>query len=303
MKSIWGMGSFLLALVFVLPAPAADDQKKDDANPPAPAAADKKDQKTTAPDDKPAPTDKKDDTKPATPDKKDDKTPAKDDKKDEKKPDSKEGTPKKTEEDKALEKILGPTDSQEKLTPVGQLTGKIVDVQPTSKTLRLQVTRKIPVTNQGAVDALNNIQVQMRQAALNPNRQDAYNKMRDLQRQMLEQQAKLIDYKDDTQTVELSAADSVQVRIAYPPPAFDDKGNPKQYTPKELRELKGVGNKWGYPADFDTLKTDQTVVVDLGMKKSTGGKINLKDKDLAAGLAGANKPLITTVYILAEKQN
>jgi hypothetical protein len=58
---------------------------------------------------------------------------------------------------------------------------------------------------------------------------------------------------------DLPVADDVKVRLPSPPPATDEKGNPKRYTAKELKALKGPGNEWGYSADFDSLKPGQTV--------------------------------------------
>ena len=47
---------------------------------------------------------------------------------------------------------------------------------------------------------------------------------------------------------DLPVADDVKVRLPSPPPATDEKGNPKRYTAKELKALKGPGNEWGYSA-------------------------------------------------------
>src|SRR5258708_23890524 len=62
--------------------------------------------------------------------------------------------------------------------------------------------------------------------------------------------------------------DEVKVRRMNPTPAFDDKGKPKPYTAKELKNLKGPDPKLpGYNSDYDELKKGQTVKVFLGMKK------------------------------------
>jgi hypothetical protein len=98
--------------------------------------------------------------------------------------------------------------------------------------------------------------------------------------------------------VELQVSDDVRVRLANPPPKFDDKGNPKKYTQKELKSLKGPGNTWGYPGDFDSLKQNQVVHVFLkkpkeAPKTSTGGKKTEKDSAEA-------KPIVYMIYILQE---
>jgi len=62
--------------------------------------------------------------------------------------------------------------------------------------------------------------------------------------------------------------DDVKVRTKNPPVAYDDKGNKKKYTPKELKELKGDSKLPGYTAGFEDLKTNQIVEITLVRKKS-----------------------------------
>jgi hypothetical protein len=62
--------------------------------------------------------------------------------------------------------------------------------------------------------------------------------------------------------------DDVKVRTKNPPVAYDDKGNKKKYTAKELKELKGDSKLPGYTAGFEDLKTNQYVQVTLVRKKS-----------------------------------
>jgi hypothetical protein len=62
--------------------------------------------------------------------------------------------------------------------------------------------------------------------------------------------------------------DDVKVRSKNPPIAYDDKGNKKKYTAKELKELRGDAKLPGYAADFNDLKANQVVEVSLVYKKS-----------------------------------
>jgi hypothetical protein len=66
--------------------------------------------------------------------------------------------------------------------------------------------------------------------------------------------------------------DDVKVRTKNPPVAYDDKGNKKKYTAKELKELKGDSKLPGYSAEFNDLKQNQVVEVSLVRKKSDKGK-------------------------------
>ena len=76
------------------------------------------------------------------------------------------------------------------------------------------------------------------------------------------------------QDVKVMTIDDVKIRTKNPPVAYDDKGNKKKYTAKELKELKGDDPKLpGYTAEFNDLKQNQVVEVSLVRKKSDkGGK-------------------------------
>jgi hypothetical protein len=100
---------------------------------------------------------------------------------------------------------------------------------------------------------------------------------------------------------ELAAADDLKVRLLYPPPATDERGNPKKYTAKELKGLKGPGNEWGYTADFDNLKPGQTVRFYLKWPKPAAKQPPRKSNAAKeTEPADAVKPVIATVHILAE---
>ncbi|MCS6851120.1 MAG: hypothetical protein NZ700_08140 [Gemmataceae bacterium] len=63
-------------------------------------------------------------------------------------------------------------------------------------------------------------------------------------------------------SVELQATDDAKIRLATPPPAFDDKGNIKVYTKAELDKLKGPDKRLpGYPGDFDNVRPGAVVSV------------------------------------------
>ncbi len=72
-------------------------------------------------------------------------------------------------------------------------------------------------------------------------------------------------------SVEVLGADDLKVRYRNPPPAFDDKGNFKKYTPKELAEMRSDKLE-GYPADFSALKAGQVATVTLMKKPAAAAK-------------------------------
>lgn len=79
---------------------------------------------------------------------------------------------------------------------------------------------------------------------------------------------KSLHVQNGRQNVKVMTVDDVKVRTKNPPIAYDDKGNKKKYTTKELKELKGDSKLPGYSADFDALKTNQYVQITLVRKKS-----------------------------------
>ena len=73
------------------------------------------------------------------------------------------------------------------------------------------------------------------------------------------------------QDVKVMTIDDVKVRTKNPPVQYDDKGNKKKFTSKELKELKGDPKLPGYSAEFNDLKQNQVVEVSLVRKKSDKG--------------------------------
>ncbi len=100
---------------------------------------------------------------------------------------------------------------------------------------------------------------------------------------------------------DLPAADDVKVRLPSPPPATDEKGNPKRYTAKELKALKGPGNEWGYSADFDSLKPGQTVRFYLKWPKPSAKQPPRQSgTKKEPNAVDAAQPVIATIHILVQ---
>jgi hypothetical protein len=109
--------------------------------------------------------------------------------------------------------------------------------------------------------------------------------------------------------IELQPTDDMKVRTLQLPLDFDEKGRPKKYSARELKDLKGSDPKLpGYTADFDSLKPEQIVKVFLARKKAAKappppqaprkkGKVDNAD---AADSKVDNRPEVTMVLILAE---
>ncbi len=110
-----------------------------------------------------------------------------------------------------------------------------------------------------------------------------------VQRQELRANAQHLPFHVVTrhQDVPLVAAEDVKVRVAGPPPDFDEKGNPKKYTPEELRKLKGPEKLWGYPGDWSNLQNGQEVKVFLARNKK-------------AAAAAEKKAEVSRIYVLGD---
>jgi hypothetical protein len=105
--------------------------------------------------------------------------------------------------------------------------------------------------------------------------------------------------------IELLLKDDVKIRQANPPEAIDDKGRPKKYSIKELKELKGDDLKTpGYPADFSDLINQSIVNVTLMQKPQksarggNSGLIGVAGKKEDPELAREMRPKIASIVIM-----
>lgn len=191
----------------------------------------------------------------------------------------------------------------DKTIKLGQLVGKVVEVNETKKSIRLQVGYDVAKPNVGEIQALMNCKAQIAQAMYG--RPPDYNQIASLQQQMAQHSARLQTIEHKTQDVELTGTDDVKIRLAEPPPAFDDKGNIKKRTSKELKELKGDPKDPdyklpGYPGEFSDLRNEQIVRVNLIKKKDAPKPVGPKPKDADIELLGENMPQASQIEILGE---
>jgi hypothetical protein len=113
--------------------------------------------------------------------------------------------------------------------------------------------------------------------------------------------------------VDVKATENCKVRTIFPPTQYDDAGNLKKWSKKELAELKANSKLPGFPAEFDLLKPGQWVEVYLakpakekGTSKDTkampkdkvGGKKKIIDDD--DPLPGMATPEVVLIVIYAE---
>jgi hypothetical protein len=179
--------------------------------------------------------------------------------------------------------------NKDALVTAGELTGKLTHVEGAGKGFRVQI--KVPRPNEAALREIANLKAQLA-FTRDPNR------ARDLMNAIANQQRNLTTFAD--QDVEIQPADDLVVRVLTPPPAFDEKGNLRKYTRKELQELKGDDPKQpGYAADFDSLQPGQIVKITLLKKKGAPARPK-PGKAVDAEFLAEHKPLASKILILQQ---
>jgi hypothetical protein len=226
-------------------------------------------------------------------------------------------TKKEKEKDEDLEKKA---EKKEKLVYGANFTAKLKEMDANSqKDFTLEM--KIPVPNPQGIQDLANAQnswaqrqAQIQQAFFqNKNFQqrarDLFNLQQQIQRDYPRLQANTM--KLESKDFKVRAADNIRVRAIAPPLDYDDKGNVKKYTKKELEALKGPDKKLpGYTAEYEALHAGQIVHVYLakneanpvkGKGAKAGGGIKLNPDD-DAGI-GEHRPQVVMIVILAEPKD
>jgi len=250
MKRIGLFIGFLTVLAFLVPAMIAQDAKKD---------ADK--------------TDKKDEKK--DPDKKDEK----------KEPEKKE-----------------PEKKKEKFVYGQKFVTKIVSIKPDSNrefTIELQEIdqKKVAAIDQWAFQRQQQLTQRQQQLAqqllqanaqkdVNARAQALFNYNRDLANYKLDVSKFQVELSKKRATevftpknLEVRGGENAKVRSMLPPVEFDDAGNLKKFTKKELEERKDKSGLPGlYPGDFDLLKSGQYVEIYLVKQAAAKKDVPAKKK-------------------------
>lgn len=100
---------------------------------------------------------------------------------------------------------------------------------------------------------------------------------------------------------DLRASNDIKVRSSFPPQEYDDKGNMKRWTTKDLLALKKGSKLPGYPAEYDTLKPGQVVTVYLAkaLPAAKGKAKGLKVED-PADVAAGNRPEVVMIVVVQD---
>jgi len=244
MRTLGKLIAMLAVLALALPLVPAQEKDKKDADKKDKAVDKKKDdEKKDKADDKKA----KDDDKKKDADAKDKKKDKADDKKakdDDEPKDKKKTAEKKKDEDKV---------------EYGQvLTTKIISMRPdSSRDFTIELPQRDPMK---VAEANQWIAQQMAHVAQAPNPQEYAQRMATFQQQLAQ---KVATGLTTMKPIDVRAVDKVKVRTLFPPVQYDDTGNLKKWTVKELTTLKGTSKLPGYPAEIEVLKPGQVVYLYL----------------------------------------
>jgi preprotein translocase subunit YajC len=187
----------------------------------------------------------------------------------------------------------------DKTIKAGTVVGKVVEVNETAKSLKIEVSYEVSKPNVGEIQAVANAKVNLANALRNRD----YNGALSAQRDMAYHSIRVTTMERQTKNVDVESTDEVKVRLADPPAAYDDKGNIKKRTEKELKALKGDPKDPdyklpGYPAQFSDIRQGSYVRVSLVKKKENHPAPKSKDAD--PDLALDNLPQASLVEILAD---
>jgi hypothetical protein len=178
---------------------------------------------------------------------------------------------------------------------VATLQGKIVNIEESKHGIKLSVPKQVP--NQAAYQALADAQRRLQDAIRRNDRNAAINAQRDIAKHQSELMK--IEWHDE----EIETIDEVKVRVANPPPKFDEKGNIVKYTQKELDELKGPDKKApGFPGEFSDLRANQVVVVTMVLKKDLPDikKLKAEGKEITPEIQDQFKPKASLIVVAAD---
>jgi hypothetical protein len=171
---------------------------------------------------------------------------------------------------------------REKVYAAGEVFARLGEPGEDANTFKVQVLYRVVFVNP---DAANRLVALRRELVGALQIEDVNERVAELQRiqtDLLAAQAELYTFEDRQLDAELKVTDDFQVRTLQPPVAFDEKGNIRRYTPKELHELRGPGNRPGFKGERDDLRPGQILLLTLVRKP------------------GSATPLVWQAVILAE---
>jgi hypothetical protein len=195
----------------------------------------------------------------------------------------------------ASDKSAAKTKAKEKLEWGTPFEGKLTKLDGEVQNFTVQVTTVIP-DPQRVQDNTNHYNRRMIEISRIRNPAERQRHLLQLQAEMQQRQANA--GKKVTKDIDLQADENLIVRVTNPPTEYDDKGNPKKHTKKELEALKGPDKRLpGYTAEREQLRKGQVVKVYPAKQKQTRTKAAAKTED---DDVVAERPKVVMIMILAD---
>src|SRR5260370_28423369 len=144
------------------------------------------------------------------------------------------------------------------------MSGDLVSVDETKKTLKIKLTTEIRTLNQNEAASLTAAEADYARAVAQRNAQAANQAMQNI----ANHQRNLYKVEKKTQEVEEPTLDDPKAHIPEPPVVFDDDGKIKKPTAEEKRKLKGDPSLPGYRGDFSSLHAGQMVTLTMMRRKA-----------------------------------
>src|SRR5262245_59460740 len=129
-------------------------------------------------------------------------------------------------------------EAEAKLVKAGEISGEVIHVEPQKGMFRVRVTYVYYEPNQGAINAVAQARLNVAKAR---NRDELYNAQRELARASSQS---MYNSKNSHKDLNIEAGEEMQVRLLQPKADFDDMGNLKKLTPKEIAALKGKDGRF-----------------------------------------------------------
>jgi hypothetical protein len=152
-------------------------------------------------------------------------------------------------------------DAEKKLTKTGTISGELVHIEPGKQQFRVKVTYQYTEVNQGEVQAY---QQELYNAQVALAKRD-YNGARNHQQSALQHQAKIYSLKSNSKEYSVEGTADLKVRLSKPKATFDDMGNIKVPTEKEIAAMRGK-DKF-FDGEFSDLTVGSFIQVTLILPK------------------------------------
>ncbi len=181
-------------------------------------------------------------------------------------------------------------DAEKKLLKTQNVAGEITYIEQNKQGFTLKVTYQYSELNQGEYNAMASEQQNALRAAA---RRD-YNAQAGHLRSAAEHQSRLYSVKNTHKDFKIEAAENCKVRLPAPKAAFDDMGNVKKYTAKELAALRGPDKM--FDGEWSDLTNGQIVQVTIVLPKPMAKPVKKDDLELKED----NKIEATKVAVLKQ---